>query len=381
MKTRWPNAFAVLSKLEHAGYQAYVVGGAVRDHLLGLLIKDIDIATDASPQEVMRLFSKTFATGIEHGTVTVIENGEAIEVTTFRVESHYLDHRRPDNVTFVRNLEEDLARRDYTINAMALSCRDELIDCFGGREDLLNQKIRAVGSATERYEEDALRILRGIRLSGQLDFQIERTTWEAMVAKSHLLQHIAKERIKQEIGRVWAFTNPEISLASLRNPCFLNVLPGNYQILPEKEKPSLSERHGWAWFHFFQTVPYTFPYSNVEKRLQSEVKQTVSMLRQLGWTYEAILNSSDEALEVCFEILGNVAPFPSLHSMRRWAVSSPLRNSSDLEISGKQLMELVKRPAGPWIKEVNRELSKRIVCGELQNDYSELEKWVKQHVQ
>lgn len=381
MKTRWPNAFAVLLKLEQAGYQAYVVGGAVRDHLLGLPSKDIDIATDAPPEEVMVLFTKTFATGIEHGTVTVVENGEAIEVTTFRVESHYVNHRRPEGVTFVRNLEDDLARRDYTINAMALSYRDELIDCFGGREDLLNQTIRAVGLAKERFEEDALRILRGIRLAAQLRFQIDGTTWEAMLATSHLLKHIAKERIKQEVGRVWTFSNPEYALTSLRNPCFHNVLPGNYQVLPVKVQPSLTEQHGWAWFHYFQTAHYEFPYSNVEKRLQAEVKKAMVKFQEVGWTYETILDTSDAALEVCFELLGSTTNFQSLDAMKQWVTKSPLRYSSDLEISGKQLMQLVKRPPGPWIKEVNRELSKRILYGELQNDYSELEKWVKKHVQ
>lgn len=381
MKTRWPNAFTVLSKLELAGYQAFVVGGAVRDHLLGLSIKDIDIATDASPEEVMSLFSKTFATGIDHGTVTVVENGEAMEVTTFRVESHYVNHRRPEEVTFVRNLEDDLSRRDYTINAMALSCRDELIDCFGGREDLLNQTIRAVGCAKQRFEEDALRILRGIRLAGQLRFQIEPTTWEAMLATSHLLEHIAKERIKQEVGRVWTFSNPEFSLVFLRNPYFHTVLPGNYQALPEKMQPSLTEHHGWAWFHYFQNATYDFPYSNVEKRLQVEVKQAMVKFQEAGWTYETIFDSSDAALEVCFEILGSTTTFQSMNAMKMWATKSPLRNSKDLKISGNQLMQLVKRPPGPWIKEVNLELSKRILYGELQNDYSELEKWVKQHVQ
>lgn len=381
MKTRWPNAFAVLSKLEQAGYQAYVVGGAVRDHLLGLAIKDIDIATDASPEEVMGLFLKTFATGIEHGTVTVIENGEAIEVTTFRVESQYVNHRRPEEVMFVRNLEDDLARRDYTINAMALSCRDELVDCFGGREDLMNQTIRAVGSPKERFEEDALRILRGIRLAGQLRFQIEQTTWEAMLVTSHLLRHIAKERIKQEVGRVWIFSNPEYALTSLRNPRFHKVLPGNYQLLPEKIQPSLTEQHGWAWFHYFQTAKYDFPYSNVEKRLQAEVKQAMVKLKKEGWTYETILDSSDAALEVCFEIIGSTAIFQTLDTMKMWAAKSPLRYMANLEISGKQLMQILQRPPGPWIKEVNLDLSKRILYGELKNDYSELEKWVKQHVQ
>ena len=171
---------AILHTLQEAGYEAYAVGGCIRDSLLGRRPDDWDITTSAKPQETKALFGKTIDTGIQHGTVTVMRHGRGYEVTTYRVDGEYEDGRHPKEVTFTASLKEDLKRRDFTVNAMAYNEKDGLVDLFGGRQDLEQKIIRCVGEANERFEEDALRIMRAVRFSAQLGFSIEERTKEAI---------------------------------------------------------------------------------------------------------------------------------------------------------------------------------------------------------
>ena len=170
----------IIARLEGAGYEAYVVGGCVRDALLGRAAADWDITTNARPEQVKALFSRTIDTGIQHGTVTVLLGREGFEVTTYRIDGEYQDGRHPSEVSFTPNLLEDLKRRDFTINAMAYNEREGLIDAFGGMGDLQSRQIRCVGDPRERFTEDALRILRAVRFSAQLNFDIEDCTREAV---------------------------------------------------------------------------------------------------------------------------------------------------------------------------------------------------------
>ena len=190
----------VLNRLEENGFSAYVVGGCVRDYLLGRPINDFDVATSALPEEMLEIFKdyRTVNNGIKHGTVAVVSEGRLVEVTKFRSDGTYTDSRRPDSVSFVRNIEEDLARRDFTINAMAYRESDGIIDLYGGQEDLKNKLIRCVGDPHKRFSEDALRIMRGMRFASTLGFGIEEETLSAMLETKHLLQKIAKERITSE---------------------------------------------------------------------------------------------------------------------------------------------------------------------------------------
>lgn len=191
----------LIDNLRKAGFKAYAVGGAVRDSLLGRAPEDWDITTDALPYEVTELFKdkKIVPTGIKHGTVTVFNCGKAVEITTFRTEEGYKDNRHPDKVAFVRNLREDLKRRDFTVNALCIGEDGSIIDYFGGVEDLKNKTIRTVGDANQRFREDALRILRAIRFSAVYDFEIEETTKKAIFDCLYLLKDISSERIVSEL--------------------------------------------------------------------------------------------------------------------------------------------------------------------------------------
>ncbi|MBE5950805.1 MAG: CCA tRNA nucleotidyltransferase [Lachnospiraceae bacterium] len=199
----------IITTLLSHGYEAYAVGGCVRDSLLGREADDWDITTSASPYEVKELFRRTIDTGIQHGTVTVMLDKEGFEVTTYRIDGEYEDGRHPKEVLFTKNLEEDLRRRDFTINAMAYNEQTGLVDIFGGVNDLKSGIIRCVGVAQERFEEDALRILRAYRFSAQLGFEIEPETRKAATALSKNLRKISAERIRTELTKLLLSKHPD----------------------------------------------------------------------------------------------------------------------------------------------------------------------------
>ena len=201
---------SILESLQKSGYEAYVVGGCVRDALLGREPNDWDITTSALPMEVKSVFPRTIDTGLQHGTVTVLCGGTGYEVTTFRVDGVYEDGRHPKEVTFTPSLREDLKRRDFTINAMAYNNESGLVDLFGGQKDLENGIVRAVGDPVQRFTEDALRIMRAIRFSAQLGYEIEPGTLKAAEILAPNLQKISSERIREELEKTLVSDRPEL---------------------------------------------------------------------------------------------------------------------------------------------------------------------------
>lgn len=192
----------ILDKLNKNGYEAYVVGGCVRDYLMGLEPHDYDITTSALPEQVKKLFSHTVDTGIQHGTVTIVFGKECYEVTTFRIDGEYKDNRHPESVIFTDKLKGDLSRRDFTVNAIAYSPSAGFVDLFGGMEDIKGRIIRGVGEPAKRFQEDALRMMRALRFSAQLDFTIERETLRAVRENAALIKNISVERIREEFFRL-----------------------------------------------------------------------------------------------------------------------------------------------------------------------------------
>ncbi len=192
----------ILETLKNNGHEAYIVGGCVRDSILNNIPKDWDITTKARPEEVVKLFNKVILTGVKHGTVTVLINSEGYEVTTYRMDGKYEDSRHPKQVNFVSNLKEDLARRDFTINAMAYNKEDGLIDYFEGVSDLKKKVIKTVGNSEKRFSEDALRMLRAIRFSSQLDFSISNETLNSIKNLRYNIKNISKERIREEFNKI-----------------------------------------------------------------------------------------------------------------------------------------------------------------------------------
>lgn len=223
----------IIGILTANGFEAYAVGGAVRDALLGRTPKDWDVTTNAAPDEIKALFRRTIDTGIEHGTVTVRMNGKNFEVTTYRIDGDYQDSRHPDHVTFTASLKEDLKRRDFTINAMAYNEEAGLQDYFGGQEDLRSGTVRAVGVAMERFTEDALRILRAVRFAAELGFTIEESTFAAAKALSGRLSFISAERIREELLRILVSDHPD-HVALLEETGALELFFDEYSLKKEE---------------------------------------------------------------------------------------------------------------------------------------------------
>ncbi len=211
----WGGALRVARTLEASGHKAYLVGGCVRDRFLGRPLHDADIATSARPEQVMALFPDAIPTGLRHGTVSVRMDGRLYEVTTFRVEGGYSDARHPDHVAFVEDIEADLARRDFTVNAMAVGTDGEVIDPFGGRADLAAGVVRCVGPAEERFREDALRMLRAIRFAAELGFRLLPSVWKAIRRQRERLRLVAMERIAAELDRMTKGRDPDCAWALL----------------------------------------------------------------------------------------------------------------------------------------------------------------------
>lgn len=199
----------IIDNIRSHGYEAFIVGGCVRDAVLGRVPGDWDITTSAKPEKVKEIFGKTVDTGLKHGTVTIIKHGSGYEVTTYRIDGEYLDGRHPETVEFTPDLKEDLKRRDFTINAMAYSHETGIVDEFEGMEDLKRRVIRCVGCAKDRFTEDALRILRAVRFAAQLDFVIEDETYRAIAEIAPNLTHVSKERIQVELTKLLLSDHPE----------------------------------------------------------------------------------------------------------------------------------------------------------------------------
>jgi tRNA nucleotidyltransferase (CCA-adding enzyme) len=247
----------IMAVIEEVGFEAYLVGGCVRDALLRQQPSDYDIATSASPEDVARIFEKTVPTGLKYGTVTVLTHGKKAEVTTFRSEAGYDDARRPNTVTFGGGILNDLSRRDFTVNAMAYNPQTGIVDPFDGRSDLKKHIIRAVGKPDERFNEDALRILRAFRFAAQLGFELEEGTLRAAGENMALCSRLSGERVRAELDRLLLSERPSLVFMLVRMGLFDAV--GALMLSPENERrlddvpASLPAR--WAAFYFMSGRP------------------------------------------------------------------------------------------------------------------------------
>lgn len=242
-------ALKAIEMLNNAGYEAYAVGGCVRDAIMNIEINDFDITTSATPEEMQQVFKneRTYETGIKHGTITFVYENENVEITTYRLDGEYEDNRRPKSVEFTKRLENDLKRRDFTMNAIVYNNSEGYIDMFGGIEDIKNKTIRAIGNPKDRFNEDALRILRAIRFASKLGFKIEENTKKAMLECKHLLHNISGERIAAEINKFVLGSN--VKKAILDHYDILS------EIIPEFEAMhNFDQKNDW---HVYDVLTHT----------------------------------------------------------------------------------------------------------------------------
>lgn len=294
----------IIDTLCSQGYEAYAVGGCVRDSLLGRIPGDWDITTSAQPEEIKRLFRKTIDTGIEHGTVTVMIDGEGFEVTTYRIDGEYEDSRHPSEVTFTRNLEEDLKRRDFTINAMAYNDQMGIVDIFGGMRDLEERIIRCVGNAKERFGEDALRILRAVRFAAQLGFEIEEQTKDGMKELAPTLANISAERIQVELVKTLISPHPGL----LRTAYELGI---TRVIFPEFDRMMETEQR--TLDHMYNIGEHTV--QSVEKIRADKVLRLTMLLHDVG---KPLVKTVSESGQVHFDGHAEVGEKIVRSILKRW---------------------------------------------------------------
>lgn len=373
-------ALPILEKLEAAGFEAYFVGGSVRDLLLKRNIHDIDIATSAYPEEVKSLFSKTIDTGIQHGTVTVLYHGIGYEITTFRTESGYQDFRRPDHVTFVKNLSEDLKRRDFTINALAMDSQGQIIDLFDGLGDLQKHIIKAVGNPLERFHEDALRMMRAVRFMSQLNFSLESYTEKAIKESHQLLSKVSVERVRDEFVKMGLGPNSREAFRIFLKTDLNEAIPNFSQkknllsIYPNlKFNPTL-ETSLWGVIIILlkiqnnQISKFMHDWKN-SNAMTNKVEKIVSLFDLISERsptdfelFEAgediLLNTIDVA-----HILGQ--PINSKALVDRY-LALPIKSLSELAVDGRFLINEGFKP-GPKLGEVLSEIKHKVIDGKLEN--------------
>jgi len=368
----------VLKQLNDAGYEAYFVGGVVRDTLLGRNVYDVDITTSATPDEVMNLFDKVFATGVQHGTVTVVMDFQNIEVTTFRLDGEYLNNRYPKDVIFSQSLTEDLARRDFTINAMARGLDGTIIDPFNGQDDLEARIIRAVGDPKKRFEEDALRILRGMRFVAKLGFDIEENTLEAMKGCCHLLANLSLERIRKEIEGIIEGEYRRKALEALAETVFLVNIPHfpdlfcfrteEYEVLDEFDLFLLiveEEREGreafWA----------DYPLTKREKKMIKDVKKladinmgrTITDIHRLGQYYFGEHTTNIFCKYMDFDMGRKDEDCYSPYI----PIDLPIQKRADLAIQQEEVIKLSGTAPSEWVNELFTEIEEEVILGKIEN--------------
>ncbi|KGX85535.1 CCA tRNA nucleotidyltransferase [Pontibacillus marinus] len=391
MDKKFLDAMPVVLHLQSSGYDTYFVGGAVRDQLLGKEIWDIDIATAAKPDEVTELFDKVIPVGIDHGTVLVRYGGESYEVTTFRIDGEYNDFRHPEEVEYVSSIEEDLSRRDFTMNAIAMGKDGQIIDPYGGQEDIRAQKIKTVGSPDERFQEDPLRMMRAIRFVSQHGFELTDGTYSAFDQWKHLLSHIAIERIAVEFEKL--FNGHEL------NKAWTLLVDSNlYAHLPIlNESPQLmnsTKTIKWIPLNDLAEVITVFHILKPEISIDMWVKhwKLSNRIKRKSLTlvnaWDLWQNSKEKQ---CLYLLGedHIAAFyrvlstlnthfdQDIKELFKAHHSLPIHSRKDLKVDGNDIKGwFPNEKPGPWIKRFMESVEELIINGELVNDSLEIKERV-----
>lgn len=387
----WPQqlraAVPVLERINQAGFEVYFVGGCVRDTLLRRPLHDVDLATSAYPQEIKQIFPQTIDTGIEHGTVTVIYQKKAYEITTFRTESGYQDYRRPDKVEFVRSLKEDLKRRDFTINALAMNAQGEIIDLFAGIADLQQRQIRAVGVAADRFHEDALRMLRAVRFQAQLNFTIEKQTLAGIKTNAALLSHIATERIREEFIKLMEGSNRQAGLISLYQTQLYRFCPGlaTYdfpKILQFAAGQIADEATVWSFLAYLgklkraQVRPFLRQWKVANNNIKL-VQAAIELLDNYQGSNWQLYIAGQAATATAAQVLRLTSQQELAEQLIEQYQDLPLKSPHQLAINGQQIMQVLNLSPGPQIGQYLKQIQQAIVAGQLVNDYQTIVNYLK----
>lgn len=372
----------VLERLKINNFDAFYVGGCVRDHLLKMPINDIDITTNATPYEVEKLF-KTKPTGIKYGTVTVLDERVDIEVTTFRTEEGYYDHRRPSVVEFTLEVKEDVLRRDFTINALLMDDKLKVIDYVGGLEDLNNKIIRAVGNPLERFTEDSLRMLRACYFESKLGFEIESETFDSIKENASLITHLANERVLAELIKILKGNHQLKALKSLEDTTLHKYLPGLEKgieyINKNIEERLFTDTFFALAFSLNGSVPREWKLSNLLINKYKKVVDLVLLNEDIDelTLYEYGLEISLLANKIMFML--NKKPFLKRQIEEKFA-KLVIKSMTDLNVRGSDILKVTNKKQGAWLKQLLDDLVKLVILKKLPNDKEKLLEYVKERL-
>ena len=364
-KNKFKGAIDILKIFNQNGYEAYFVGGCVRDYLLGEDFSDIDITTNALPDEVKKVFRKSIDTGIQHGTVTILVNGESYEVTTFRTEEDYTNHRSPEKVEFVSNLREDLDRRDFTINAMALDYNGKLFDYHNGDQDLNSKIIRTVNNPNERFYEDALRMLRAFRFSSKLGFEIENNTLNAIKRNAELIKFVSIERIVNEFKKLLSGKGNLRSLELLIDSKLNSYIPFFDEVVTVQNFSSYS---------FCQSLYILAKLNNISFEKLRDLKLSNKEIKKIK-EYERInLEFIDNTpLELILykydkdDIHFIIDYFGYCDKKEIDIINLPINSFNDIDITSTEIISIIDKSPGPWIKDITKKLEEAILLNKINN--------------
>ena len=361
--TMLDNALKLVNELVAHNYKAYIVGGFVRDYLLGIDSQDVDIATNATPKEIKEVYEDSFLPTEDYGSVIVNKYGIRFEITTFRKEFSYQDHRKPVEIQYIDDLYQDLLRRDFTINAICIDENGEVIDFLGGRDDLERKLIRTIGDAADRFQEDALRILRAIRFATVLDFQLDASVSSAILETRHLLSELSYQRKKEELDKIFASGHADKGIDLLLQ----------YHLDKNLELEKLSQVENtdsvigiWSVLD----VDLLYPFSNNEKEMMADIRKVMSLnnLDPMAlYEYGLYVNS----------VAGEMKGLDKKKITESYNALI-IHSRSDLDVTSEEIMECLDREPGEYLSDIYEDIEREVLYRRLPNQKQKLLSYIKE---
>ena len=354
-------ALKILKKLEDNGYEAYIVGGFVRDYILGIESIDIDITTNAKPMEIKSIFKDKCLPNEEYGSVRVVWHNTSFEVTSYRKDVKYINNRKPEEFYYVDSLEDDLKRRDFTINTLCMDSRGRIIDLMGGLKDINNRVIASVGDSEQKLKEDALRILRAVRFAAILNFRLKDDVRSAIINNKTCLNNISMMRKKQELDKIFSSNNVEYGITLLKE-LQLDKQLGIYNL----DEVILSNDVMGIWASL--DVSDEYPFTNTEKDIIKDIREAYdkdNLDDLILYKYGLYINS------ICASMKG----IDRKKVIEKYE-KLPITSTKDIDIKTEEIMDLLNREGGPYIKEIYKDLEERILLGQLNNDKKEIKEYI-----
>lgn len=361
--TMLDNALKLVNELVAHNYKAYIVGGFVRDYLLGIDSQDVDIATNATPKEIKEVYEDSFLPTEDYGSVIVNKYGIRFEITTFRKEFSYQDHRKPVEIQYIDDLYQDLLRRDFTINAICIDENGEVIDFLGGRDDLERKLIRTIGDAADRFQEDALRILRAIRFATVLDFQLDASVSSAILETRHLLSELSYQRKKEELDKIFASGHADKGIDLLLQ----------YHLDKNLELEKLSQVENtdsvigiWSVLD----VDLLYPFSNNEKEMMADIRKAMSLnnLDPMAlYEYGLYVNS----------VAGEMKGLDKKKITESYNALI-IHSRSDLDVTSEEIMECLDREPGEYLSDIYEDIEREVLYRRLPNQKQKILSYIKE---